>query len=185
MAESHRPSMQYRRAPNFEVPFFVYASFPSGSVRFRLPVVRLSNFGSPALQSAKRLCCGTQPFSRYASNGFRQSSHSGSFARHGHVQPVAEQAISSLRSRTGAFLALQAAFGTGFPRKSSRATGTRPASPRCKRQKCRRLVIFEVGSVFRRRKAERKLVFRQACRKIISGRTSVRPAAEKDEYQPV
>ena len=39
---------------------------------------RLSDFSPPSLQGQKRLCCGTRPFGRTASNGLRPSSHSGS-----------------------------------------------------------------------------------------------------------
>ena len=77
------------------------------------------------------------------------------------------------------FCRLRAACGTGFPSQIE----PHPLQ-HCKRQNADDLT-GAVGSVFRRRKAERKLVFRKAFRKIISGRTSVRPAAEKDEYQPV
>ena len=42
----------------------------------------------PAPRGHHRLCCGTRSLSRSAPNLLRQSSHSGSGTRYGHVQPV-------------------------------------------------------------------------------------------------
>ena len=51
-----------------------------GHLRLSWPSVRLaarlSNFCPPALKGQKRLCCGTRPHGRSASNGLTQSSHS-------------------------------------------------------------------------------------------------------------
>ena len=43
--------------------------------RFRSWEGRLSNFRKPARKGLNRLCCGTRPLGRFASNGLKQSSH--------------------------------------------------------------------------------------------------------------
>ena len=57
------------------VGVFCGGVFQTGSIFPVCQQARLSNSVRLPFRRQKRLCCGTQPFSRYASNGFRQSSH--------------------------------------------------------------------------------------------------------------